>query len=145
MVDAVRFDKFWLYDRQLKNTSFDKKKKPASIVNEKPSNLLGNWREKLRDWLMKKSLKQMINKEKNRQIEIDKKPSNPGRTKEKNQSARVETDYNVFAFLFQILVVAFWPRFCLVVLVNGTTKSQAIGEVVSDSGKVAISLLRLSL
>ena len=34
---------------------------------------------------MKKTLKQMINEGKNRQIEIDEKPPNPEETKEKNR------------------------------------------------------------
>ena len=64
----------------------------------------------------------MINKGKNRQIKINEKPPNPEGTEEENQSVGVEIGYDVFAFLFQVLVVAGRPRFCLVVLVSRTTR-----------------------
>ena len=55
----------------------------------------------------------IINKEKNRQIEIDEKTPNPVGTEKENGSAG-EVGYYIFAFLFWVLVAAGHPRFCLV-------------------------------
>ena len=65
----------------------------------------------------------MINEEKNQRIEIDEKPLNPRRIEEKNRSTEMETGYNIFALLFWALVATAQLRFCLVVLVSGTTSS----------------------
>ena len=64
---------------------------------------------------MKKPLKQIINKQKNQQIEIDKKPPNLRGIEKENRLAGVEIGYDVFAFLFQMLVAASRPRFRLVI------------------------------
>ena len=49
---------------------------------------------------MKKLLKQIINKGKNWQIEINEKLPNPKGTEEENWSAKMKIGYNIFAFLF---------------------------------------------
>ena len=54
----------------------------------------------------------IINKRKNRQIQIDKKPPNLVGTEEENRSAG-STVYYIFVFLFRVLVAASRPRFCL--------------------------------
>ena len=59
----------------------------------------------------------MIDKEKNRQIEIDKKPSNKVETEEENRSVG-GVGYYVFALLFKGLIIAGWLHFCLVALVG---------------------------
>ena len=145
LVDGVRFDKCWIYGRWLKITSFNKKEKLASIVNEKPPNPVKNWGAKPTDWSMKKPLKQMIKKGKNRQIRIDEKHPNQGGTEEENRSARVKIGYNIFAFLFWVQVAAGWLRFYLVVLVSGTTKGQAIGRAMSDGGGGCCWLVKVIL
>ena len=85
----------------------------------------------------------MTNKGKNRQMEIDEKSPNPKGTEEENRSAAVEPGYNIFIFLFRVLVAS-QPRFCLVVLV-GLLRSQAIGGALLTGGEVAVGLLELSL
>lgn len=81
-------------------------------------------------------------------MEIDEKPLDQVEIEEKNRSAS-EISYYIFAFLFEVLVVAGWLRFCLVVLVGllhgRAIVSRAIGGVVSIGGKVAVGLLGLSL
>ena len=57
--------------------------------------------------------KTLNNKGKNRHIEIDEKLSTPVETEEENWSAG-KAGYNIFAFLFWVLVAAGRPRFCLV-------------------------------
>ena len=92
---------------------------------------------------MKKPLKQMINKGKNQQIEINKKPLNPEGIEEENRSAAVKPGYNVFAFLFRVLVAG-QLRFYLAALIN-SQRGRAVGDVVSTKGEVIIGLLGLFL
>lgn len=87
----------------------------------------------------------MINKEKNQQIEINENAPNQRGIEEKNQLAGVKIGYNVFAFLFQVLVASGRPHFCFVVLVSKTTKSQAIERVVLEGREIVVGLLGLSL
>lgn len=69
-------------------------------------------------------------------------------TNNKNRSAG-GADYYVFAFLFEVLIVASQPRFCLVALVNFLPNQgiigQAIGGAMLAKKEVAIDLSRLSL
>lgn len=65
----------------------------------------------------------IINKGIKRQIDINKKLSNPVEIEEENQFAD-RVGYYVFAFLFRILMAAGRPRFCLVLqdrVVGGQT------------------------
>ena len=74
---------------------------------ESIKNLLIHWelRRKTYKLIDKKPLKQMIiNKRKNRQIEINEKTFDVVKTKEENRSAS-KVGYYIFAFLFRILVV----------------------------------------
>ena len=88
------------------------------------------------------------NKEKNWQIEIDKKPLDSVGIEEENRSTS-GSSYFVFAFLFEVLVVAGQPRFCLVALVGlllgQSIVGQAMGDAVSTEEEVAVGLLGLSL
>ena len=88
------------------------------------------------------------NKEKNQQIEIDKKPPNLVGTEEENRSAG-RADYYVFAFLFWVLVVASRPCFRLIALVSFLLSrdivGQGIGGAVLAGREIAVGLLGLSL
>ena len=97
---------------------------------------------------MKNLLTQWETEEENRQIAVDEKPPNPRGTEEENRSAEVETGYDVFAFLFRVLVAG-QPRFHLAALVGLLRRraivGPAIGGAVSTGGEVAVGLSGLSL
>ena len=61
-----RIGMFRISGMRFKKTSFGKKKKPASVVDEKPPNLVGNWGRKLTNWLMRKPLNPVGTEEENR-------------------------------------------------------------------------------
>ena len=73
--------------------------------------MTGNWGGKPDKGSIDKKI--LGNKERKRQIEIDKKPPNLVETEEENLFAG-GTGYYVFAFLFQVLVATSRPRFYLI-------------------------------
>lgn len=85
----------------------------------------------------------MINKRKNQQIEINKKALNPKGTKEENRSAKVKISYNIFIFVFQVLVAS-GPHFWLTALV-GLLRGQVIGGMMVIGREIALGLIELFL
>ena len=109
--------------------------------------MMGDWEGKPdKGSIDKKTLR---NERKNRQIEIDEKPPNPVGTEKENRSVG-GASYYIFASLFQVLVAAGRPRFCLVLwdrAVGGRTiKGQnRQGSSHRRSGLLWVKLLRVKL
>lgn len=96
---------------------------------------------------MKKSMKQVISNEKNRQIKIYEKLSDLMGTKKENRSTG-KIGQCIFAFLFKVLIVTSQLRFYLVVLVGLLLGQGIVGWVIRGQvlieGEIAVCLIELS-